>query len=78
MVEEKEVSVAQGQELANQISAQFSEISAKEGTGISELFEEIAKALYKRDTDMLSEGVDKEALRNTKLGKNGKNKTGKC
>ena len=38
MVEEKEISTQQGEELGKRIGASFREVSAKENQGIAELF----------------------------------------
>ena len=49
MVEQKEVSISKGSEYAKKIGAtSFAEISAKENTGITELFEGIARAMLDR------------------------------
>ena len=49
MVDEKEVQYSSGNAYAKEIGASFCETSAKENSGISELFSEIALQLSKRE-----------------------------
>ena len=56
-VDQIEVSVQQGSEYAKQINSDFNEVSAKENTGISELFAEIASQLHERDRKNIAPGV---------------------
>ena len=55
---EKVVSTSTGNEYAKQIGAEFSEISAKEDIGVEELFLDIAKALYLKNSSKPSPKPD--------------------
>ena len=64
LFEEREVSNEEGEEFANSINAIFSSTSAKNNSGITNLFESIAMKML--DSDCFLNGNDKINLKDTK------------
>ena len=67
LFEEREVSNEEGEEFANSINAIFSSTSAKNNSGITNLFESIAMKML--DSDCFLNGNDKINLKDTKKNK---------
>lgn len=76
LVDERQVSTAQGEEVAQELSAIYYEVSAKSGRGIDDLFirvaEESLKKLKKDDGAPSNKGTTTNVSINTKTNKGGK------
>ena len=76
MTDEKVISMAQGNEYARRIGATFFEVSAKENTGIIELFVSIGRQL--KEMEVANAGKENFKGQNSVLEKSKAKKKGKC
>ena len=77
LYETREVSIEEGEEFAKSIDAIFASTSAKNDTGITNLFENIAMKILDSNVDIITNEQKKEEYKSIKRGKKGGNENNK-